>query len=91
VIKKKGFETMGKTNGLPENVSLWDHCKEKEADASFGNLADDGYVSTSIDIQVCLDWVQDKIENRKGTTIYKIASYTNLIGCQDTLKGGKST
>ncbi|KAH6643540.1 hypothetical protein C7974DRAFT_419162 [Boeremia exigua] len=87
VIKKeKGFETMAKTNKLPENISLWDHCKVKGAEAKFGNLKDDGYVSTSSDFGVCLKWVTDYIEDPAGATIYKIASDRNLIGCHDTLK-----
>jgi hypothetical protein len=88
VIRGKGFNSLGKDKGLPENLSLWDHCKEKGAADGFGNLQNDGYVSTSSDFSVCKEWVEDKIEDTSAT-IYKIASYENLIGCQLTL--GKCT
>jgi cell division septation protein DedD len=89
IEKSNGFDTMAKTNKVPENISLWDHCKVKGAEAKFGNLADDGYVSTSSDFGVCMKWVTDYIEDPAGSTIYKIASDRNLISCHDTL--GKCT
>lgn len=86
IKKTNGFETLGKKNNLPENISLWDHCKVKAAKEKFGNRKDDGYVSTSSDIGVCVKWVMEYLEDPKGSTIYKVASDKNLIGCHDTLK-----
>lgn len=86
IKKADGFVTMAKTNDLPENTSLWDHCKVKDAKAKFGNLKDDAYVSTSSDFGVCIKWVTEYIEDPATSTIYKVASDRNLIGCHDTLK-----
>jgi hypothetical protein len=94
VIKADGaFKTFAQSKGTNPNYSLWDHCKIKEASASFGNLPDDGYVGTSVDINFCSKWMVEKLED--GTTdniqstIYKVASDKNLISCQETL--GKRT
>jgi hypothetical protein len=85
IKKDNGFDTKAATNKLPKNLSLWDHCKVKNAKEKFGNRPDDGYVSTSLDFGVCLKWITDYIEDT-SSTIYKIASDRNLIGCHDTLK-----
>lgn len=91
VIKADGgFKTFAQSKGTKPNYSLWDHCKIKEASASFGNLPDDGYVGTSVDVNFCAKWMIEKLEDGNTeniqSTIYKIASDMNLIGCQETLK-----
>lgn len=78
---------MAKWKKVTPNYSLWDHCKVKGPSDGFKNLANDGYISTSSDIGVCVTWVLEKLENPKAT-IYRIASGQNLIGCQETLKDG---
>ena len=85
----RGFKTFAQSKGTTPNYSLWDHCKIKAASASFGNLPDDGYVGTSVDINFCSKWMIEKLEDGNAdniqSTIYKIASDKNLIGCQVTL------
>lgn len=76
------------------NYSLWDHCKAKEADKKYGNLENDGYVSTTTDIAFSIKWVIEKLDPDNDpplSTIYKIASDKNLIGCIETLKDGQYT
>lgn len=78
---------MAKWKKVTPNYSLYDHCKVKGPSDGFKNLGNDGYISTSSDIGVCVRWVLDKLENPKAT-IYRIASDANLIGCQETLGDG---
>lgn len=87
IKKNGGFKAWSRTNNLPDNLSLWDHCKVKDAKHGFGNLPNDGFIGMTSDIGVALKWVTDKIEETKGsTTIYKIAQDTNLLGCADVLE-----
>lgn len=95
VIKADGgFKTFAQSRNTKPNYSLWDHCKIKEASASFGNLPDDGYVGTSTDVNFCSKWMLEKLEDGNTeniqSTIYKVASDLNLISCQETLLGGKN-
>lgn len=87
IKKDGGFKAWAHTNKLPPNLSLWDHCKVKHAKHGFGNLANDGYVGMTSDVQVTLDWVTNYIEDTSGTTtIYKIAQDRNLLACADVLE-----
>lgn len=87
IKKDQGFKAWAKTKDLPPNISLWDHCKVKDAKYGFGNLENDGFVGMSSDVQVTLDWVTNYIEQTQGTTtIYKIAQDRNLLACADILK-----
>lgn len=81
-----GFKAWAKTNDLSPNLSLWRHCKEKDAKHGYGNLPDDGFVGMTVDVQVSMNWVTDYIENTPGTAIYRIAQDENLLACRDILR-----